>query len=114
SPRAASSRDPFINRHLSRAARTHAAAVAITLALFPREDAHRARAVGRDGPHAPQTFHRLGGPPAKHLVENPASVAWSTHFCVPRRHSCRRIVMTRTGVEMSLDAARKSACATVQ
>ena len=33
--------------------------------------------------------------------------------CVPRRHSCRRLASsTRTGVEMSLDTARTSACAT--
>jgi hypothetical protein len=44
---------------------------------------------------------------------------WRTHFCVPRRDSSRRLVSTwnlirRTGVEMSLDTARTSACATVR
>src|SRR5262245_8418226 len=38
---------------------------------------------------------------------------WRTHSCVPRRHSCRREMrLAKTRVEMSLDPARKSACAT--
>src|ERR1700723_595181 len=36
-------------------------------------------------------------------------IMWRTHSCVPRSHSCER---TGRGVEMSLDTARKSACAT--
>ena len=38
---------------------------------------------------------------------------WRTHSCVPRRYPCRRLASsTRTDVEMSLDTARTSACAT--
>src|SRR5262249_19100134 len=40
---------------------------------------------------------------------------WRTHSCVPRRDSSRRIWMAtkvEQGVENSLDAARRSACAT--
>ena len=40
-------------------------------------------------------------------------MTWRTHSCVRRRHSCRRSAFhPRTGVEKSLDTARKSACAT--
>ena len=36
---------------------------------------------------------------------------WRTHFCVPRRHSWRRLIAVRRRVEKSLDTARRSACA---
>jgi hypothetical protein len=40
-------------------------------------------------------------------------LAWRTHSCVPRRHSCRRAFsFLRIGVEKSLDTARTSAYAT--
>ena len=38
---------------------------------------------------------------------------WRTHSCVPCRHSCRHPVFSQPrGVDTSVDAARKSACAT--
>ena len=38
---------------------------------------------------------------------------WRRHSCLPPRHSCRSLALAKTpaGVETSLDAARKSACA---
>jgi hypothetical protein len=43
---------------------------------------------------------------------------WRTHSCVPRRDSSRRLVLNlyhrQASVEMSLDAARMSAYATVR
>jgi hypothetical protein len=43
---------------------------------------------------------------------------WRTHSCVPRRDSSRRLVLNlshrQASVEMSLDAARTSACATIR
>src|SRR5258708_26652597 len=43
---------------------------------------------------------------------------WRTHSCVPRRDSSRRLFgideNSQAGVEMSLDAARMSACGTVR
>jgi hypothetical protein len=45
-------------------------------------------------------------------------MTWRTHFCVRRRDSSRRLVLNwhyrRTSVETSLDAARKSARATIR
>src|ERR1700733_3509225 len=38
------------------------------------------------------------------------SCVWRTHSCVQRSHSCERRF---EGVEMSLDTARKGACATI-
>src|SRR6059036_68980 len=49
------------------------------------------------------------------------SLTWRTHSCVPRRDSSRlpvraqdshSVSKSRAGVEMSLDTARRSACAT--
>src|ERR1035441_2498404 len=38
---------------------------------------------------------------------------WRKHSCLPRRHSCRRsLPRARGSVELRLDAARRSACAT--
>ena len=38
---------------------------------------------------------------------------WRKHSCLPRRHSCRRsLPQARRSVELRLDAARRSACAT--
>src|ERR1035441_493425 len=38
---------------------------------------------------------------------------WRKHSCLPRRHSCRRsLPRSRGSVELRLDAARRSACAT--
>src|ERR1019366_3933108 len=38
---------------------------------------------------------------------------WRKHSCLPRRHSCRRsLPRARRSVELRLDAARRSACAT--
>jgi len=49
---------------------------------------------------------------------NRRRIDWRTHSCVPRRDSSRRLVLNlyhrRTSVEMSLDTARTSACATVR
>src|SRR5437879_13698046 len=48
---------------------------------------------------------------------NHLSTPWRTHSCVPRRDSSRRLLVNfdqpRQSVETSLDAARKSACATM-
>jgi len=39
---------------------------------------------------------------------------WRRHSCLPPRHLCQGLALAKTpaGVETSLDAARKSACAT--
>jgi hypothetical protein len=38
---------------------------------------------------------------------------WRKHSCLPRRHSCRRsLPRARRSVELRLDAAQRSACAT--
>src|SRR5712692_7332654 len=50
--------------------------------------------------------HRDQQPPRR----RPMKPLWRTHSCVPLRHSCRGL---GTGVETSLDAARKSTCATM-
>src|SRR5262249_6085614 len=50
----------------------------------------------------------------RHRAAQPQLMRWRRHSCLPPRHSCRGLALakTPTGVETSLDAARKSACAT--
>jgi hypothetical protein len=41
-------------------------------------------------------------------------VTWRTHACVPGRHSCRRMAgVHEPRVHKSVNAARRSACATL-
>src|ERR1035438_5423077 len=38
--------------------------------------------------------------------------SWRTHFCVPCSHSCEHPLRSSPSVHMSVNAARRSACAT--
>src|SRR5229473_2973341 len=59
---------------------------------------------------------RIQAAPMENGFGSNLSISWRTHSCVPRRDSSRRLFGSdddsRASVETSLDAARRSACAT--